>query len=207
MQKKHFATRIAIILVCIFCLPIILLVIYAYIRCPILPTKSIPQTLSLALHSGFDYNKPTITLQHNVDGVLVTTYTLTIENGVRVEEPQEYAFPNLSDGNVEVTIMLGDELNSSFMIAFPTNELYENGLLIYLARYGDEYDIIDGKARYKRYVYFVSGEDSVCYHLGTYSKEWIVIPNPPSPKRFAPNTTPYNYGYNSGWKRNEWVIT
>lgn len=125
----------------------------------IYPTKSSPNKLSIACYSGFWPNKPVITLKHYVNGLHDSDYILDIKNGVHIQEPQSYELPDLDDGIVEVNIEMGDEMNSSFKLTYDNaKDLYQRGLLIYLADYDDNGN---------QYVYLVSGKETTCYNRST----------------------------------------
>jgi hypothetical protein len=165
----------------------------------IYPTKSSPNKLFIVCHSGLFYpNKPVITLKHYINNLHVCDNILVIKNGVHVQEPQSYDLPNLDNGRVEVTVELGDKMNSSFTLNYDNaNDLYQRGLLIYLADYNDNGN---------QYVYFVSGKETTCYNRTKDSSEWTIKAEVPSPKAIPHKEYfAYSVGY-SGWKENKWVV-
>ncbi len=165
----------------------------------IYPTKSSPHKLSIVIHSGSWENKPIITLKHYVNGLRVSDYILNIKNGVHVQEPQSYELPNLDNGIVEVNINLGDEMNSNFTLTYDNaEELYEKGLLIYLADYNDNNDLL---------AYLVSGKETTCYNRAPdYSAKWVIKAEMPSPKFFPHKEYTAYVSIYSGWKDNKWVV-
>ena len=167
----------------------------------IYPIKSTPQELSLVHYSGFHSNRPVITLKHFVDERHITDYVLTIEKGLRQDEPQTYELPRIEEGTVEVYIELGRRFeDSSFTITYnQASDLYEKGLLIYL------YTDFSNAFQPDGYIYFRSGRTKICYFRGAASSEWSIISNGPKLKRIPKRETINIYWY-SGWKENEWVV-
>lgn len=164
----------------------------------IYPTKSSPHKLSFVVHSGAWENKPKITLKHYVNGLHVRDYILNIKTGVHIQEPQSYELPDLDKGMVEVNINLGDEMNSNFTLTYDNGEdLYQRGLLIYLADFDDNHNLL---------AYLVSGKETTCYNRTPGSTKWAIKEDVPSPK-FFPHKEYYAYiSIYCGWKDNKWVV-
>ena len=207
-MNKHTKKRIVIVVsACVIVIFSLCIAIYLT-TWTILPIKSSPHELTVVLYNGFNPNKPVITLSHYEDGVHIADYTLTIETGVHILEPQSYELPEIITGSLELNVKLKSNIYADFTITFDSaEELYENGLLIYLTDNDSEYAVVGGIGRYDRYVYFISGEDEMCYFRGRYASEWECITDAPAPKRLKREPPmPYVTNY-CGWKENEWVVT
>jgi hypothetical protein len=173
----------------------------------IYPVKSTPHELRIVLYSGYYPNRPIITLGHYINDRHVCDYVLTIENGVGVQEPQKYKLPELREGTVKVNVEIGGIENGNFAITYShVDELYENGLLIYLTKNDSKYELIEGIEYYDRYIYFVSGKEKTCYFKAAYTTEWIPKADAPSLKRIPERYDGPFYPWDSGWEKNDWVI-
>lgn len=173
-----------------------------------LPTKSSPRALTFTVYKKDYRTKPVITLRHYVDGMHVCDYTLTIENGVHIEEPQSYALPKIDKGRVEVNINLQDE-NGNFTIIYnQADDFYKKGLLIYLTEgKTDSSSVIYSDTVCDRYVYLVSGEKKICYFKGRDSSEWSIIMDPLSLKGIKiKELSPAIIDSPPKWEKNEWVV-
>lgn len=115
-----------------------------------------------------------------------------------MQEPQSYELPDLDDGKVEVCIEMGDELNRRFKLTYDNaKDLYQRGLLIYLADYEDNGN---------QYVYLISGKEMIYHNRTTDSDKWTIKTEVPSPK-FIPHKEYTGYiSVYSGWKDNKWVV-
>ena len=116
---------------------------------------------------------------------------------------------------VEVYVEIRDDFDTKpapiSLVYDSAEELYQKGLLIYLlsnnssfpkwacCRYFEEI--------YDRYIYFVSGKDTICLLKKADSSEWSIIESAPSirrlPQKYDGPEAPYYY---SGWKENDWVM-
>jgi len=177
----------------------------------IYPIKSSSGELSVVLYSGFHTNRPVITLRHYIDGLHIADYELTIEKGVRVQEPQKYTLPSFEEGAVDVIIKLGDDYKSNFAISYNhASDLYKRGLLIYLTSDNSFISYEPREYIYDRYIYFVSGDSRMCYSLKVNALEWELIDkhidSTPKLKKIPRNEDPYLVTY-SGWKEYEWIVT
>ena len=184
----------------------------------VLPVNSTPKKLSLTVYKWFHPNKPVIILRHYINGLHICDYTLSIENGVHVFEPQVYDLPELVEGTVEIIVELGDnayvksgnKANSNFTI-YCTNasDLYRKGLLVYLTPIDSEiYFSVENIGFYNRYVYFVSGDNKICYFNSACNPEWSIIMNAPPLIRISPREDPSGSMYwPSGWEANVWVVS
>lgn len=206
MSRRNKKRFVVALIACVIGIPLVIIAKIAYFPV-IYPTRSSPHTLSIVLYSGFYPNKPVITLKHYVEGIYVADYTLTIENGVQIEEPQSYDLPGLTEGMVEVSIEWNNEVNSSFTVVYTSaGDLHKRGLLIYLTDNKDKISFDYGKEKYDRYVYFVSGGEERCYFKESTSSEWSEIMHPPQLKMFPKRFPEKLIIIYSGWKENEWVI-
>jgi len=206
-----------IILISLLCVVLILVAFFVRIVffSVIYPIRSSYGELTLVLHGGFHPNSPTVTFRHYEEGQYISSYVLVIENGIRIQEPQTYRLPELADGTVEVTINLGEDVNSSISIAnLHARDLYEAGLLIYLYTNFNDCIIIDGVYFCNRYIHFItgryrttfflSGEDRANYLRNGHSLEWSIVTNAPRLRRLPDYTAPFLVQY-SGWRENEWT--
>jgi len=182
------------------------------------PTRSSSRELTLVLYGGFYPNSPMITLKHYIDEVHVEDYVLTIENGIRIQEPQSYRLPKLDEGAVVISVELQDEVNSVFTIIYSqASDLYRTGLLIYLYTDFNSSDFVKEGIYFRdkyvhfisgrhRTTYFLSGEDRAYFLNNGNSPEWSIITNSPRLRMIPRNDAPYLVWY-SGWKENEWIET
>jgi hypothetical protein len=172
-----------------------------------LPTKSTPRELTVTVYRRDYYIKPIIILKHYVDGLHIRDYTLTIDNGVHLENPQSYKLPQIDNGTVEVNIVLGDN-SGNFTITYDqAADLHKKGLLIYLNEGNGNTSVVYDETILDRYVYLVSGENKVCYFKGIDSSEWSILMDAPQlngikVKELFPAITDFS----PIWKKNEWVV-
>ena len=199
-------------MVTVICLVItVLLVLFFFIKAlyfPVIyPTKSSGGKLAVVLHSGFFHpTRPVITIKHSLEGQHIADYMLTIENGLRIQEPQVYPMPRLEDGTVELAVEIGDNIDSRFALVFDNaSDFFKNGLLIYLFLGEDTSIKFEGEKSYDRYVTFVSGKKKICFYKKADSHDWTIIDDSPRLKKLPRNEL-WLYWY-SGWKENEWVVT
>ena len=189
--------RIVLIIISVCCAMIALFFLYIlFFPANILPTKSSPHTLSIVRYSGYSYsNKPVITIKSYENDLHICDYILEIETGVFIQEPQSYELPETGSRTVDIQVELGDEMNSSFTLTYnDAADLYQKGLLVYLAKYDE------------LYVYFVSGKETTCYSRATDAEEWTNVAEFPSPKAIPREENPGFVSIYSGWKENEWVV-
>ena len=174
----------------------------------IYPIRSSSQTLYVVLFAGYiQPNRPVITLKHYIDSQHVADYVLTIEHGIRPQEPQTYSLPQIKEGAVEVNVEIGDSLNRSTLTTYyHANDLYNRGLLIYLNTDFSDYSVVDGKVVREQYIILVSGKDTRSYVNEIYSLGWSLMTSNPKLERIPLDVTPYLVTY-SRWKENEWVVT
>ena len=138
--------KVVILAVCALALIPLFFLIKALCFPVIYPVKSASQELTIVLYSGFYPNRPVITLKHFIDERYIADYVLTIENRIHEQEPQTYALPVLEEGAVEVSIELGDRIDSSFTITYnQTADLFNEGMLIYLYTDFSNYTIVEGE--------------------------------------------------------------
>jgi len=162
----------------------------------VLPTRSSSNNLTIVRYSGgaFFPNDPIITLSQDLHSHTII-HTLEIKTSVFAQEPQIYKLPEMQEGAITLNLLWGDEINSDFTIKYnDAKQLYNNGLLIYLA-------LFDGY-----YVYFVSGSNVICYSRPRDSSEWVQNSSPPRRRAIEP----YHDGaalivVQSDWKKNQWV--
>lgn len=206
--------RIIAIAACGGLISLICIGVNIYFSWTLLPVKSSPHTLSVALNSGWFHDYiPIITLKHYVDGEHTVDYTLTIVNGVHIQDPQKYRLPELGEGRVDVYVKLELESESSkdvpgsFQMTYDNaSDLYEKGLLIYFDGDGKSAVVIDRLSYYGKSIYLVSGEEKLCYTLGALSAEWTRITEAPPLNRFQRNQPQPFFVWDSKWKENEWVV-
>jgi len=185
------------------------------------PTRSRPGELTLVLDTGFYHGeRAVITLRYHGGGQTIAYYTLTIENGLRIGEPQSYALsPSLlaqSAGLVDVHMQLGDEPDYVFITTTP-NALREEGLLICITCDSESFISysIDRQAIFMdSYIYFISGRVISTFFLSGRDRvssldsnvpfEWIVVPNNPGLRRIPINNDPFLV-WPSNWEENEWI--
>ena len=177
----------------LICLIFLLLAVFMYFP-TLLPTKSSPRKLSIVTYNISPVEPVTITLINYQNDIHISGFALFIKNGIHIQEVQSYELPKISYGTVEASIELKGEINNSFTLCFDQAEvLYRNGLLVYLAFYGEYY------------VYFVSGQNTTCYRQTLDSGEWMLVTEFP-PRRILPQKE--NPGFTmwySMWKENKWV--
>ena len=211
------AKRMIIIIILCSVVVLIAFVIKVLYFPVIYPTRSSSRELTLVLHGGFHPNSPIITLSHYIDELHIANYTLTIENGIHIQEPQSYELPILEEGAVKVNIELRDEINSNFTVVYnQARDLYRSGLLIYLYTDFNNYFIEEGKYFFDRYVHFISGRNRTIYFLSGENRinylqngicpEWLVVMSSPQLRRVPRNDVPYLIWY-SGWGENNWIKT
>ncbi|MCL2254248.1 MAG: hypothetical protein FWC09_07365 [Lachnospiraceae bacterium] len=217
-----------IFILCSIVIIIITLIIIKGLFFPVIyPTKSSPQKLTLAIYRNPYINRPIVTLKHYINEQHIADYILTIENGVKVYEPQSYILPKLNEGVVEVNIELGDEINSSFIISdIQANELFNDGFLIYL--YSDHRNRFYNESMnlifHEQYVNFIFGSNRIVYYLSGENRasgyymldtgnwgwtdeaypEWTIVTNSPRLKKLPHDIKYYSKWY-SGWKENKWI--
>lgn len=173
----------------------------------IYPTKSSPRELSLVKYGGFNTEKQVITLRHTTGDHHSAKYTLTIENGIRIQEPQFYQLPKLDDGTIEVDLeFIGVEAASFTMVYNKASDFYENGLLIYLDTDFNSQFIWDkdNYVYHDRYVHFISGDNRVCYFKKAGSSEWTIVTSSPRLRMIPRYEQPYLV-WDSKWRDNKWV--
>lgn len=209
MHNEKKLTYIIIILSVLVILSIAFLVhvSFAWIS---LPVNSKSNTLSIVQYNWFSENKPVITLINCLNDGSETEYVLTIKNGVHAGEPQEYTLPELSDGTLEVNVILGGNTYGTFTMLYEdAATFYKNGLLIYLADTDGEH-ALNEEAGYvvrtcDQYVYFVSSKNKICYFKEENSGGWQIVSEPPMMKSIKKLEEPYMI-WPSGWEENEWVV-
>jgi hypothetical protein len=142
-------------------------------------------------------------MEHIVD------YTLTIVNGVHIQDPQRYKLPELKGGRVEVYVKLESSkyTNGVFTIAYDNaSDLYEKGLLIYFDGDGQSAIVIDHLSYYGNSIYLVSGDKKIGYTLGALAEEWTRIADLPQLNKFQRNQPQPFFVWDSKWRENEWVV-
>ena len=212
MNKRRMKKSIFTIIALVLGIPVIsIMVTLIRIYIPMVPTTSSSGILKVALYSGGYPNKPLILLKHYVNGLHVKDYTLVIEKGVHMHEPQKYDLPKFNEGMIEIKVNLGDKYKSSFIMRdIQAADLHKKGLLIYLTDNESEMVWVDREWDYGRYIYFVLGNTTICYFRSAHSDEWEIITDAPRLKIFTPRETRKTgilYVGPSGWEENDWVIT
>lgn len=173
----------------------------------ILPTKSSPQMLTLVKYSYARLNR--ITMRHYVNDVVVNEYVLDLKIDLRDQQPQKYKLPELNDGRVEISVELEDGVtpgnNSILTLNYDqASDLYNRGLLIYLATDFASHTEIDGFAYYDQYAYFISGQEGTYYAEEAGDSEWLIATDAPLPKKITREDMGFSPHHNDLWKENEW---
>jgi len=180
------------------CIAIILYIAFlVFLLMPrIMPTNSSARNLTIVKYNGRDFsNYPVITLSQDF-------LNHSVEHILEIElcqlEPQTYKLPHLQEGNVTVNLLGVDWINSSFTLEYENAiKLRQDGLLIYLAIFNDEY-----------YVYFVSGSSEICYSRPRNGDEWTLNTNPPRRRAIEPDYSDSGFiVIPSDWKSNQWVTS
>lgn len=179
---------------------------YFYFPWVILPVKSSPQMLTLVQYGGPYLNK--VKLSHYINGVHIDDYVLDLKVAVRHQMPQHHELPQLNEGTVEVSIEAKDSNDGHyFSIKIPrkdVNDLYKKGLLIYLMDDSDTSITINGFVWHDQYVYFISGDDKICYYEKGNTSEWSLVTDT-YPPIFTKEEITYSRAY-YGWKENKWAV-
>ena len=204
MNMKRY--KIMIFILCV--VGVILAYLVKVLYFPVIyPIKSLPRELSIVTYGGYDSNKQVITLRHTIGDQNSAKYTLTIENGIQIQEPQFYQLPKLDDGTIEVDLeFIGGEAASLTKVYNQASDLYENGLLIYLDTDFNSQFIRDkdNYVQYDRYVHFISGGNRVIYFNKAGSSEWSIVTSSPRLRKIPRYEEPYLV-WDSKWRENEWV--
>lgn len=169
----------------------------------ILPTRSSAHKLTIVL-DGNPFPKQVVLTEFTND-TYVGEYILELKKGVYNQKPQKYELPKLNDGQLQVK--LDTKNDGSFTVDYiNSDELYERGLLIYIMADFHSTNAMDGSGSYcNRYIYFVSGEDTICYSKKEGEAEWSIITDAPKPRKFTKAEMGYSPFALDGQKENEWV--
>ena len=176
-------------------------------RLIILPTNSSPQMLTLV---KYGYPRPKkIIMRHYVNDVAVNEYVLELKRDLRSQQPQKYKLPEVSDGRAEINVEMEDGVTYNNNITLTLNcdsarDLYDRGLLIYLATDYASGTEINGYVYYDQYAYFISGQEKIYYAEKAGDSNWQRITDAPQLKKFTQAETGYSPHPNDLWKENGW---
>lgn len=189
---------------------LILLVIVLHSCWIILPIKSNPHTLTLVKYGYININQ--ITLEHYVDDILINNYIMELNSKLRFQQPQYYKLPYLNNGKIVINIEFDDGVtntgNKIITLDYDsTNELYNNGLLIYLYTDYNSYITINNFVYFDQYVYLISGKNRTYFLEKAGSTECTRVSEAPKPKvltrkEFGMIYTNFNYKC----EENKWLI-
>lgn len=191
----------------IFMFSIILVICYMCVSWIILPTKSTPAMLTIVDYSTSKLKQ--ITMKHYVNDELVNKYVLELKIGVRSQTSQKYRIPEVREGMIEFEIKVDDGMiagdESTFLtVKYNTNDLYKDGLLIYLSTIFNSAITINGLVYCDQYIYFISGKERIYFFEKAGESQWLHVSNAPKPKwlvRAEISYSPFYYG----WKENKWI--
>lgn len=184
----------------------ILLFCYVQFSWVILPTNSIPNTLTLVSCGSASMKK--ITMKHYVNDELINAYMLELKVGVHNQTSQKYKLPEVNEGRVEFYVEIADGMVGKSIILtshYKSEDVYKKGLLIYSDAIDDSTIEINGLVYKDQYADFISGKERITYFEKAGELQWSLITDAPKPKKFVREEMGYSPMY-YGWKEaNKWV--
>lgn len=186
---------------------ILIIVFLLHFSWAILPTSSSSHMLTL-VRNGYP-NPYRITLRTYVNNKCSNEYILDLKYGLYNNQPQKYKLPKVDGERVDVIIELEDGVihdNNNIITIIYDNveELYNKGLLIYLATDYTTNTYIGDFVYYDQYIHLVSGKGKKYYFEKAGFSEWYSTNKAPQPRKIVKKGMEYVPFYYK-WKENVWI--
>lgn len=195
------------LIICGLGILVITVLLYLYFSWTILPTSSSLHMLTLVRNGHPDPYR--ITLRTYVNNKCSNEYILDLKYGLYDNQPQKYKLPKIDGERVDVIIELEDGViygNNKVITTIYDNveELYNKGLLIYLATDYTTSTYIGDFVYYDQYIHLVSGKEKKYYFEKAGFSEWYSINRAPQLRKIVKKRMEYVPFYHK-WKENEWT--